>query len=425
MNSIDPHRPSPRGGRRRLAALLIAAFLPLAAAAPAAAQYRLAGGDRIRVTVLGAVELSGETEVDIDGYVRLPVFGSVEAVGRDVAELEQALRDAVAGRVYKRVGADGAPIFASVEPDDVFASVALYRPVYVTGAVTRGGGAVVFRPGMTARAAIASVGGIGEQTTNEDIRRAAPRLRGEERTLAYEIGRLVAELWRLDAELAEIAEPEPPQDARVPLRTEVFDALLAAQRANLKTSVATTAERRAYFAAALEQVNQRIEILRAQRQNQVAAAEFDAEEQERVETLFQRGVVPVSRLLDTRRAQLLSSSRLLETDNNLERVLLEKVRIESDEKLYEEDRVRLIYDATTQARARLEAALARLAAVREELSVTGELVLELDGAQERTAILNVYRGAEILPDIGPELALEPGDIVEVVVELLDPTAEIR
>ena len=414
-----------RCSRSFVFAALVALTSAFVGAPPAAAQYRLAGGDRVQITVLGAGELSGENEIDINGYLRLPFFGSVQAAGLDIEALQEALRNATAGRAYKRVAADGTPVFIAIEPEDVYASVALYRPIYVTGAVTRGGGAVPFAPGMTVRAAIASVGGIGEQATDDGLRRASPRLQGEERTLSYEIGRLVSEIWRLEAELAEVADPPAPDGARVPLRTEVFDRLVAAQRARLTTSVTTTAERRAYFAAALAQVDERLEILREQRQNQITAQEFDAEEQQRVETLFERGVVPIARLLDTRRAQLLSSTRLLDTENNLERVSLEKVRIDSDQKIFEQDRVRVLYDGIAQARARLEAATSRLMAVREELMVTGQLVLELDGAQERTAFINVYRGSEALFDVEPEFALEPGDVVEVVVELLDPTAEIR
>lgn len=410
----------PTAARRALALAL-----GLVVAAPAAAQYRLAPGDRIRVAVLGAAELSGEAEVDVDGRVRLPIFGAVEAAGRDVDGLQAALREAIEGRVFKRIAGDGAAAFIAVEPDDVYASVVAYRPVYISGAVGRGGGVAPFRPGMTVRVALASAGGLGEQAEEANPRFTTPRLRGEERTLSHEIGRLVVDLWRLDAEFREIADPPAPSMEGVPVRAETFEAFVADERARLAASLATLAERRAFFAAAIAQADERIGILRAQRQNHVTAAEFDAEEQARVETLFKRGVVPVARLLDTRRAQLLSSTRLLETENNLERVQLERVKFEGDAKIFEEERKRGLLDAMAQARGRIEAAGSRLVAVREELTLNGQAVLELDATQRTTTTVTVFRGAEVLADVGPDLALEPGDVVDVTVEVFDPSSAIR
>lgn len=414
-------------GRRRfsLGRGVATLALLLLAAGPALAQYRLAAGDRIVVSVLGAAELSGEAEVDIDGKVRLPVFGAVETAGRDIEQVQDALRAAVAGRVFKRIAGDGGAVFIAVEPDDVYAKVAAYRPVYVAGAVGRGGGVVPFRPGMTVRVALASAGGVGEQPNETNPRFNTPRLRGEERTLSHEIGRLVAELWRLEAELAETADPAPPSTEGVPVRAEVFESFVADERARLAAGTAALAERRAYFSAAIVQADERLEILRAQRQNHVTAAEFDAEEQARVETLFQRGVVPVARLLDTRRAQLLSSTRLLETDNNLERVELERVRFLGDARIFEEERKRGLLDGLAQTRARIEAAGSRLIAVREELTLNGQAVLELDAAQQTTTTVTVFRDDDVLADVAPDFVLEPGDVVDVTVVVFDPASAIR
>lgn len=410
-----------RTSRFGLAALLLALTL----AGPAAAQYRLAPGDRVKVTVLGAGELSGEAEIDVDGSVRLPMFGAVAASGGDVAALEKALRAAIEGRVFKRIAADGAASFIAVEPDDVHVAVVAYRPVYVSGAVNRGGGVVPFRPGMTVRMALASVGGVGPEATADNPRLNAPRLQGEEKALSYEIGRLIAELWRIEAELAENPYPEDPDRTAVPLHPETFEALLMAERKRLETAIATMKERRAFSADAIAQATERKRILEAQRQNQVTAAEYDVEEQARVEVLAQRGVVPISRLVDTRRAQLLSSTRLLDTENNLERVDLERIRFESEGRLYEEDRRRGLLDAAAQVRGRIETASARFAAVREELAVNGQAILDLDVTRKTATVVTVFRGRETLADVDPDLLLRPGDVVEVTVEILDPATAIQ
>lgn len=392
---------------------------------PAAAQYRLAPGDRVKVTVLGAAELSGEVEIDVDGAVRLPIFGAVPASGGDVDALQTALRDAIRGRVVKRLAADGAAAFIAVEPDDVYAAVVAYRPVYVSGAVNRGGGVVPFRPGMTVRVALASAGGAGDQPVADNPRLNGPRLIGEEKALSYEIGRLIAELWRIEAELAENPYPEDPDRTAVPLPPETFEALLLAERKRLESAIATMKERRAFSVEAIAQATERKRILEEQQKNQVTAAQFDVEEQARVEVLLQRGVVPIGRLVDTRRAQLLSSTRLLDTENNLERVDLERIRFESERRLYEEDRRRALLDAAAQARNRIETAGARFAAVREELAANGQAILDLDATRETATVITVYRGDRTLTNVKPDMPLDPGDVIEVVVAILDPAAAIQ
>ena len=388
--------------------------------ATASAEYRLAAGDRVRVAALGAPEISGEVDVDVDGHVRLPVFGAVKAVGLTVDELQQALRSSIEGRVFRRLAGDGSANFATVEPEDVYLTVAAYRPIYVVGAVNRGGGVVAFRPGMTVRSAIASVGGVGEEAAGVNPALASPRLRSEERTLSYEVARLVAELWRLEAEYAEDSEPPPPDPQAVPVRESVFEALMENQSERLKTALNVTRERRNFFEVAQNAARERLNILKAQQQNQLTAAEFDSEEQERVETLFQRGVVPVARLLDTRRAQLLSSSRLLETENNLERVNVEIINLVSNAQLYEEERNQGLLAALDDTRARLGATSARLSAIREELSLAGQAILDLDVAEKATVIISVYRDGVAMADVSPDLAILPGDTIEVLVEPFDP-----
>jgi polysaccharide export outer membrane protein len=399
---------------RRGAACAVAALAVLASAGTAAAQYRLGAGDRVRISVVGAAELSGEVDIDVDGDVRLPVFGAVPAAGLTVEELQTALRATVDSQVFTRVGPDGAAVFVGLEPGDVYASVVAYRPVYVTGAAGGGGGVVPFRPGLTVRSALASVGGAASAAAG-GIDLASPRLQGEERNLSFEVARLVAELWRLEAEFAENPDPAPPAQG-APARPETFEALLANQRARLKASLAALERRRGFFDNAIRQNEQRLEILRKQQANQITAAEFDVEDQERVQILYERGIAPISRLIETRRAQLLSSTRLLETENNVERVEFEKTRVEGDQQLFEDGRTNDLLAAIEDTRAELETTGTRLAAVREELALKGQAVVALEAAASSTTVLTVYRDGQALVDVGPDLPLMPGDMVEVVIE---------
>jgi len=63
--------------------------------APAAntviAAYELGSGDRIRLTVYGEADLSGEFAVNGEGVVSLPLIGNVKAAGMTVSQLSESI----------------------------------------------------------------------------------------------------------------------------------------------------------------------------------------------------------------------------------------------------------------------------------------------------------------------------------------------
>ena len=80
------------------AVLVVGAWLPLSASAQnaalpttAAAQYRIALGDMIRITVFQSPDLSLETRITEAGVISYPLLGSVTLAGLTVAEAEQRI----------------------------------------------------------------------------------------------------------------------------------------------------------------------------------------------------------------------------------------------------------------------------------------------------------------------------------------------
>lgn len=109
-----------------------------------AAGYQLGPGDKLKIMVFGAEDLSGDFTVAESGIVNLPLIGETKAAGMDPSRfaraVEQKLKDG-----YMR------------DPK-VSVQVATYRPVFIIGEVTKPG-EYPYAAGMTLLNAVALGGG--------------------------------------------------------------------------------------------------------------------------------------------------------------------------------------------------------------------------------------------------------------------------
>lgn len=116
--------------------------------------YRLGPGDKIRVSVFGQSDLSGEYQVDGSGMVRLPLIGTLQATGYTAPALEQGIAGALADGYLK-------------DPR-VNVEIATYRPFYIIGAVNRPG-QYAYVDNMSALNAVAMAGGFTEQAIQSTL----------------------------------------------------------------------------------------------------------------------------------------------------------------------------------------------------------------------------------------------------------------
>jgi len=116
--------------------------------------YRLGPGDKIRLTVFGETDLSGEYQVDGSGMVRLPLIGTMQASGATAPALEQNVAAALEAGYIK------AP--------RVNVEITLYRPFYIIGAVNRPG-QYPYVDHMSALNAVAVAGGFTDQAIQSTI----------------------------------------------------------------------------------------------------------------------------------------------------------------------------------------------------------------------------------------------------------------
>jgi polysaccharide export outer membrane protein len=106
--------------------------------------YRLGAGDRVRVTVFGHEDLSGEFEVDGSGNVSLPLIRNVRAAGLTLPDFEQQIID--------RLRPD------YLRDPSVSVEVLNYRPYFILGEVNSPG-SYAFENGITLDKAVAKAGG--------------------------------------------------------------------------------------------------------------------------------------------------------------------------------------------------------------------------------------------------------------------------
>lgn len=410
----------------RLLALAMAALAMLGAPTARADAYMLQPGDVVRVVVAGLPDVAVDSQVGIDGDLRFPQVGRIRAAGRTIDEIEAALRATAEGRAFRRFNATGEPSFVTVSADDIFASILTYRPVYVSGDVAAPG-PLEFRPGLTVRAAMAAAGGSARTPAAArggagDLT-AAPRLQSDYQVLVLERARLQAQLWRIRSSLGEDAPEPSAEDLRV--APEIAQDIVALQRRQQQAADAQVANNRAFLAVATLQADDRLEILRKQEQQQTVAVKDDEEELGRVSSLFDRGIVPIARLLEIRRAQLASSTRLLQTQNDIERVALERARFDSDLNTIDIVRRKELLTEFEAVRARLAEVTTRLTAARDLLELNGLLTLDLGAATAPLTVMTIHRAGEDGPRslvVSADDLLEPGDVLEIAVVVDNPLA---
>jgi polysaccharide export outer membrane protein len=149
-----------RVGKRRWflrVAALAPALVPLLRGGQAFAQsgYRLGAGDKIKVTVFGEEDASGEYEIDATGAISVRLIGRMQVKGMTVSEVEQALISE-----YKNRGFFKNPRI-SIELTNL-------RPFFILGEVEKRG-SYAYVNGLTVAQAVAIAGGYTYRASRSRI----------------------------------------------------------------------------------------------------------------------------------------------------------------------------------------------------------------------------------------------------------------
>lgn len=131
--------------------LIIPAFF---GAAYAQTAYQLGSGDKVRITVFGEPDLTGEFEVDGTGILALPLIGQIRVGGLSLRQVESNIEAGYRGDYL-------------VNPQ-VSAEVLNFRPFFILGEVNTPGN-YPFISGMNVLNAVAVAGGYSYRANKKKI----------------------------------------------------------------------------------------------------------------------------------------------------------------------------------------------------------------------------------------------------------------
>lgn len=117
-------------------------------------EYVLGIGDKIKLTVYGEADLSGEYEVSSTGVVSLPLIGTIQAASTTIHAFEQAV---------SRKLSEG-----YLRDPRVSAQVINYRPFFILGEVSKPG-SYPYVNGMTIINAVALAGGYTYRADKSEV----------------------------------------------------------------------------------------------------------------------------------------------------------------------------------------------------------------------------------------------------------------
>ncbi|ACA15602.1 polysaccharide export protein [Methylobacterium sp. 4-46] len=417
MVNQAPRRPS-----RTRAGLVLGAVLALAAH-PAAAAYLIAPGDTLTIEAVAVPELKAKSVVNGDGEVTVPLVGQVPVAGLSLAEARAKIQSLLPSKEIRRRTDDGREFPLILSASEINVAILEYRPVYLNGDVAKPG-EQPYRPGMTVRQTVALAGGfdiLRFKMDNPFLQLSD--LRDAYNTAWIDYAKEQQRLSRLRAELDGKGELDRKAVIETPVAPSVAKELSEGERAILTTRNEDIVKEKRYLTEAAAKENERASVLSEQERREKEGVQSDTDDLKRYQELFDRGNVPMPRLVEARRTVLLSATRALQTMAVLASVEREKgdlgrklQRVDDTRRL---EVLREIQDST----AKLAAIRSRLQAVSEKLRYTGMVKSQLVRGFDSQPQISIFRRsggktARIPADHDTEL--QPGDVVEVALQAEEP-----
>jgi polysaccharide export outer membrane protein len=416
MQEIAMDRTRPRKTLTHISLACATAMALLVSNACFAAQYRLAAGDTVEVSIGGASEQRHKAQIQIDGTIAIPGIGTVEVAGMTTAELQSRMETLLQSKVLRQRLPDGREQAIVVVPGDVIASVVEYRPIYVTGDVLTPG-QLAYRSSMTVRQAVAVSGGYSLLRSRNQPGTSDPAdLLRDYQSFSTEYVKEYFHVLRTDAELAnkDTFDQTTPQDISLP--ASAIAPIVQAEAESLKTAQTDYRKERRFLEDAVKQADAQFATLSKQQEGEEKGVQADEEELDRVIKLFGSGSLPSPRVTESRRALLLSSTRRLQTTVELMR--LQRQREDSARQI---DRVASL--RTVNLLRELRDSNVHMTDLRIKMRSLGQKLQPVSGSAALPAGTGDLRPqVTVIRKSGPQwekitasedFDLQPGDVIEI------------
>lgn len=381
------------------------------------AQYRLAPGDTVEISIGGLPDQRNRAQIQIDGTIALPGVGTVEIAGLTPAEMQGRIETLLQSKILRQRLPDGRDQAIVVKPGDVLATVVEYRPIYVSGDVLTPG-QQVYRASMTVRQAVAVAGGFsllrsrGQQLGAID---PADLLR-DYQSLATEYTKEYFHIVRTNAELAgrDTFDQSAPSDISLP--ASVIDSVIRSEAESLKTSQGDYRTEGRFLEDAVKQTDAQFATLKKQHEGEEKGVQADEEELERVMKAFGSGLLASPRVSESRRALLLSSTRRLQTSVELMRLQRQREDFLRQKERATSQRTINLLKEQKDSSVRLADLRVRMQALSQKLQpIGGTGAVPVGTSDLNPEVTIVRRLGERWDRISAsvDFDVEPGDVIEV------------
>ena len=377
----------------------------------ARAEYRLQGGDVVEISVSGVPDLRQRAPVQLDGSITFPVIGTFMVEGVDFSDVRGKIQSAVASKIFRIRSPDGREFSRTFEREEVAATIVEYRPVFITGDVTRAG-EQPFRPRMTVRQALATAGGFSALARGTATSFDAANLRSEYVTVWLNLAREHVRVWRIRTELGENIELDQKAIPPAPLPDAVSQ--IVKLEMEYHTANSEDHERaKVFFRRSIERADKQVLVLSEQKQAEEQGVQADEQELQKARAAFGNGSLPSFRVAEFRRSVLYSATRQLQTTNQLMEV--ERARAQSArelEKLDDQRRIRLLTELQ-DATVKLTDERAKLRIVEQKLQLAGLRPPRISDDGSSKVDITLFRSGKERHSADVDTELQPADVIEV------------
>jgi polysaccharide export outer membrane protein len=413
MNAHFRTRPIGFFSLRYLFSLVVA--LVLLTSGAALAQYVVAPGDTLEISVVSLPDLRQKATVNLEGQVSFPLIGSINVSGLTLAEIQSKLKSELTNKSVRTRMRDGGESVVYIYPEEVAVTISEYRPIYVNGDVSKPG-ELTYRPKMTVRQAVALAGGLDVMRfRTRDPNLEEMDLRAESNLLRMDYVRQQTIVARLAAELNSNAELQTSEDG--PASPQEISSIQKAQSDQLKLALTDYKQEIQSLGRSIEQTQAQISTLGRLHEQLTQSYQQQAGEVSRLRASFEKGLASVARIAEEQRALSFVSERLLQTEAQL--TLAKKGEEEQRRELQKaEDHRRLkLMRELQEAESKLSDMRTRMRAVSDKLFYVGSLrsyLVENSGGIPRFKVVRKKGNLWEDQNADHDMELVPGDVVEVM-----------